>query len=155
MGLAISRAASALGARVVIVGRGVERTQNAAALMRANAAEEVVADICVVTDPSAVEDLMRRHEGVDHVAITISTGGSVTTIPDTPVHTAGEPFDNRFWPTYCLLHAAPRFMSSEGSIILTFGAHGAYRSDSGSTARSTQYSTGSRSPPPSNWHGCG
>ena len=73
MGLAVARAAAALGARVVMVGRDRARTEAAAQLVRAAAQPEVVVELCDVADPQAAERLLRRHAGFDHLAITIST----------------------------------------------------------------------------------
>jgi NAD(P)-dependent dehydrogenase (short-subunit alcohol dehydrogenase family) len=124
MGLAVARAAAAWGARVVMVGRDRARTEAAAQLVRAGAQDEVVVELGDVADPQAAEQLLRRHAGFDHLAITISTGASASTIQATSLQAARAPFDNRFWPTYELLHAAPRHMSSEGSITLTSGSSG-------------------------------
>jgi NAD(P)-dependent dehydrogenase (short-subunit alcohol dehydrogenase family) len=85
----------------------------------------VVAEITDVGDERATRDLVSRHGGFDHLAITISTGASmVTSIDATPVPAARAPFDNRFWPTYGLLHAAPEHMAQDGSITLTSGSSG-------------------------------
>jgi NAD(P)-dependent dehydrogenase (short-subunit alcohol dehydrogenase family) len=124
MGLAVVRAAAAWGARVVIVGRDRPRTHAAAELARADASADVLAEICDVGDEHATEALLRRHAGLDHLVITISTGASVSTIGATPAQAARAPFDNRFWPTYNLLHAAPEFMAEDGSITLTSGSSG-------------------------------
>jgi NAD(P)-dependent dehydrogenase (short-subunit alcohol dehydrogenase family) len=124
MGLAVARAAAAWGARVVIVGRDRRRTEGAAELVRADAHDEVVAEACDVGDEQATDELLHRHAGFDHLVITISTGAYVTTIGATPVQAARAPFDNRFWPTYHLLHAAPTVMAPAGSITLTSGSSG-------------------------------
>jgi NAD(P)-dependent dehydrogenase (short-subunit alcohol dehydrogenase family) len=124
MGLAVVRAAAAAGARVVAIGRDRARTDRAVELARGETAAEVVAEQCDLSDPAAVDALLARHAGFEHLAITISTGGSVTTIDATPTTAAREPFHNRFWPTYGLLHAAPRHMALEGSIVLTSGCSG-------------------------------
>jgi NAD(P)-dependent dehydrogenase (short-subunit alcohol dehydrogenase family) len=124
MGLAVARAASRAGARLVVIGRDRVRAQRAAELALADGAPAAVAERCDVSDAEAVEALLERHAGIDHLAITISTGASVTTIDATPTRAAREPFENRFWPTYGLLHAAPRYMAREGSILLTSGSSG-------------------------------
>jgi NAD(P)-dependent dehydrogenase (short-subunit alcohol dehydrogenase family) len=124
MGLAVARAAGAWGARVVVVGRDRERTEAAAARVRADASDKVLAEVVDVSDQTAAADLLRRHAGLDHLAITISTGGGASTIGATPVEAAQAPFDNRFWPTYGLLHAASEHMAADGSIILTSGSSG-------------------------------
>jgi NAD(P)-dependent dehydrogenase (short-subunit alcohol dehydrogenase family) len=124
MGLAVARAAAAWGARVVMIGRDEARTEAAAQLVRAAAQDEVVVELGDVADSQAAEQLLRRHGGFDHLAITISTGASASSIPATSQQAARAPFDNRFWPTYQLLHAAPRHMSAEGSITLTSGSSG-------------------------------
>ena len=124
MGLAVARAAANWGARVVMIGRDRARTEAAAQLVRATAPAEVVVELCDVADGQAVEQLLRRHSGFDHLAITISTAASAGSIPTTPQEAARAPFDNRFWPTYLLLHTAPRHMSAEGSITLTSGSSG-------------------------------
>jgi NAD(P)-dependent dehydrogenase (short-subunit alcohol dehydrogenase family) len=124
MGLAVARGAAAWGARVVMIGRDRARTEAAAQLVRAAAQDAVVVELCDVADPQAAEQLLRSHAGFDHLAITISTGASASTIPATPQQAARAPFDNRFWPTYQLLHAAPGNMSADGSITLTSGSSG-------------------------------
>ena len=124
MGLAVARAAAAVRARVVIAGRDPTRLADAAELVRMDGASEVIRETCDVSDPEASEGLLARHEGLDHLAITISTGASATSIGETPVARARAPFENRFWPTYGLLHLAPRYMSQEGSITLTSGSSG-------------------------------
>jgi NAD(P)-dependent dehydrogenase (short-subunit alcohol dehydrogenase family) len=125
MGLAVARAAAAWDARVVIVGRDPARAQRAGALVQADAAdEEVVVEVCDVCDERARQELLGRHAGLDHLAITISTGAYVTTIPETLERAARAPFDNRFWPTYGMLHAASRDMAPEGSILMTSGSSG-------------------------------
>jgi NAD(P)-dependent dehydrogenase (short-subunit alcohol dehydrogenase family) len=124
MGLAVARTAAAWGARVVIVGRDRERTESAAELARADGGGEVIAEVADASDERAIDAVLHRHAGFDHLAITISTGASVSSIGATPVVAARAPFDNRFWPTYHLLHAAPRFMAGEGSITLTSGSSG-------------------------------
>jgi NAD(P)-dependent dehydrogenase (short-subunit alcohol dehydrogenase family) len=124
MGLAVARAAAALGARVVIVGRDRSRIEDAARLVRADASDEVIAEVCDAGDERATGELLSRHAGFDHLMITISTGAQATTIGATTPQAARAPFDNRFWPTYTLLHAAPAFMATEGSITLTSGSSG-------------------------------
>jgi NAD(P)-dependent dehydrogenase (short-subunit alcohol dehydrogenase family) len=124
MGLAVARAAAAWGARVVLIGRDEARTEAAAELVRAAAQDEVVVELSDVADGQAVGRLLRRHGGFDHLAITISTAASASSIPATSQQAARAPFDNRFWPTYELLHAAPSHMSAEGSITLTSGSSG-------------------------------
>jgi NADP-dependent 3-hydroxy acid dehydrogenase YdfG len=124
MGLAVVRAAAAAGASVVVIGRDRARSERAAELAMADGAQEAVSEQCDVSDAGAVEALLEGHAGFDHLAITISTGGSVTTIDATPVEAAREPFDNRFWPTYGLLHAASRHMAPAGSIVFTSGSSG-------------------------------
>jgi NAD(P)-dependent dehydrogenase (short-subunit alcohol dehydrogenase family) len=124
MGLAVARAAAAWGARVVVVGRNRERTEAAAEVVRAESDADVVAEIGDVGDERATRDLLSRHGGFDHLAITISTGASASSIDATPTPAARAPFDNRFWPTYGLLHAAPEHMAQDGSITLTSGSSG-------------------------------
>jgi NAD(P)-dependent dehydrogenase (short-subunit alcohol dehydrogenase family) len=124
MGLAVARAAAAWGARVVLIGRDEARTEAAAELVRAAAQDEVVVELSDVADGQAVGRLLRRHGGFDHLAITISTAASASSIAATSQQAARAPFDNRFWPTYELLHAAPSHMSAEGSITLTSGSSG-------------------------------
>jgi NAD(P)-dependent dehydrogenase (short-subunit alcohol dehydrogenase family) len=124
MGLAVARAAAAARARVVIVGRDATRLESAAGLLRDDGAAEVVTEATDVSDERKAEELLGRQRGFDHLVITISTGASTTTIGETEVAAARAPFDNRFWPTYGLLHLAPRFMSEEGSITLTSGSSG-------------------------------
>jgi NAD(P)-dependent dehydrogenase (short-subunit alcohol dehydrogenase family) len=124
MGLAVVRAVAAAGARVVVIGRDPARAERAAQLASADGSPEAVAERCDVSDPAAVDALFERHAGFDHLAITISTGGSVSTIDATPTPAARQPFENRFWPTYGLLHAAPRYIAPEGSIVLTSGSSG-------------------------------
>jgi NAD(P)-dependent dehydrogenase (short-subunit alcohol dehydrogenase family) len=156
MGLAVVRAAAAAGARLVVIGRHGARSEHAAELATADGAAEAVSEQCDVSDADAVEALLERHAGFDHLAITISTGGSVTTIDATPVQAAREPFDNRFWPTYGLLHAASRHMAPNGSIVFTSGSSGRRpQVGLGSTAPFTPRSTCSRSPRRSSWHRCG
>jgi NAD(P)-dependent dehydrogenase (short-subunit alcohol dehydrogenase family) len=124
MGLAVARAAAAAGARVVVIGRDRPRTERAAQLVRRESDSEVTAEQVDVSDGAAVEALLERHAGIDHLAITISTGASVTTIAETPPEAARQPFENRFWPTYRLLHAAPKHMDCDGSIVFTSGSSG-------------------------------
>jgi NAD(P)-dependent dehydrogenase (short-subunit alcohol dehydrogenase family) len=124
MGLAVVRAVAAAGASVVVIGRDHAHSERAAELAMADGAPEAVCEQCDVSDAGAVEALLERHAGFDHLAITISTRGSVTTIDATPVEAAREPFDNRFWPTYGLLHAASRHMAPAGSIVFTSGSSG-------------------------------
>jgi NAD(P)-dependent dehydrogenase (short-subunit alcohol dehydrogenase family) len=124
MGLAVSRAAAAHGARVIIVGRDRARTEAAAELVRADAHDGVVADVADVSDERAATELLGRHAGLDHLVITISTGAAASTIPATPETAARAPFDNRFWPTYRLLHLSPRFVATKGSVTVTCGSSG-------------------------------
>jgi NAD(P)-dependent dehydrogenase (short-subunit alcohol dehydrogenase family) len=124
MGLAVARAAAAWGARVVMIGRDQARTEAAAQLVRVAAQDEVLVELCDIADSQGVERLLRRHGGFDHLAITISTAASASSIPATSEGAARAPFDNRFWPTYQLLHAAPSHMAAEGSITLTSGSSG-------------------------------
>lgn len=126
MGLAVARAAAAAGARVIIVGRDPERTERAAELTRADADTdaEVIAASCDVGEPKLLAELLATHQGFDHLVITVSTAARATTVKATGPEAARAPFDNRFWPTYSLLHAAPRFMSPDGSILVTSGSSG-------------------------------
>jgi NAD(P)-dependent dehydrogenase (short-subunit alcohol dehydrogenase family) len=124
MGLAVARTAGAWGARVVLVGRDRSRTESAADLVRTEGSAPVLAEVCDVGDADAVRRLFGRHQGFGHLAITISTGASVTTIGATSPEDARAPFENRLWPTYGLLHAAPEFMDPDGSITVTSGSSG-------------------------------
>lgn len=124
LGLAVARAAAAAGARVVIVGRNSERIERAAELTRTHADAEVIAATCDVGNPERLVELLAAHEGFDHLVTTISTAAWATTVLATSPEAARAPFDNRFWPTYSLLHAAPRFMSPDGSILVTSGSSG-------------------------------
>lgn len=124
MGLAVARAAAALGARIVIVGRDPIRTEAAARLVEADAGDEVVAEFADMSDEGATTELLSRHAGLQHLVVTISTGAVASTIGATSTAAARAPFDNRFWPTYRLLHLAPRFMATSGSVIITSGSSG-------------------------------
>ncbi|GAB3434933.1 SDR family oxidoreductase [Flindersiella endophytica] len=124
MGLAVARTAAAWGARVVIVGRDQSRTEDAARMVRAGATDEVVVEVCDISDERASGELLQRHTGLDHLVVTISTGAAVGSIASTPARAARVPFDNRFWPTYGILNMAAPVMSTTGSITLTSGSSG-------------------------------
>lgn len=129
IGRAIAERASARGARLVLVGRGRERLEAAAAALP-GPAEAIVAD---VTDEDQVAALFERLGTFDHLLSTAnrSAGGRVT---DLAVADVSEAFGAKLLaPLLLAKHGSPR-IAADGSITF-FSGYVAWRPAPGGTVQ--------------------
>jgi NAD(P)-dependent dehydrogenase (short-subunit alcohol dehydrogenase family) len=121
MGLAVAKAATAEGARVVIAGRNAERLSRAAK----EVGTPVETRVLDATNEPDVKAFFETLGGLDHLAVTAhqsSAGlGAMRVFPDVETEAARLFMDGKFWSQFIAArHAVPR-LSPHGSITLFSG----------------------------------
>ena len=115
IGLAVAKAARALGARVLAVSRTKEKLE--AAQDAVSGLEILVADI---NDSASVEQVFSGLPAVDHVYVAAGStkiGGPL----DHPLDDFRHKFDERLWGSLDVVRAAHRLMRPGGSFTFTGG----------------------------------
>jgi NAD(P)-dependent dehydrogenase (short-subunit alcohol dehydrogenase family) len=127
IGYEVSRQASALGARLIVVGRDQAKL-GAAAEHLGGAVRTVVLD---AHDESALEDFFSSLEVVDHVVSMVGdsmAGGFLTTPPETMRHV----LHSKFWTNWMIGRLAAPRLRDGGSLTFTAGT-GARPQDASAT----------------------
>ena len=116
IGFAIAAAALQQGSEITIVGRSVEKLEQAKAMLR----EDVVTEAVDINDEAAVKTFFSAVEPIDHLIITAATirGGAFSSLP---VETAKHIFTNKFWGSYIAAKYALPHLTKTASILFVSG----------------------------------
>jgi NAD(P)-dependent dehydrogenase (short-subunit alcohol dehydrogenase family) len=116
IGLATAHEVVALGGRVALVGRSLDRLKRACQEL-GEAASAIQLD---VTDEHAVEEAFRKIDRIDHL-VTAAAGGLRGRLAELNTALARGLFESKFWGQhYCVRYATPR-MAHDGSMVLVSG----------------------------------
>lgn len=119
MGLEIARLCAQLEAKVTISSRSKEKLDSAIASLP----DGVTANAADAANIQEIAGLLSNLAPLDHIAVTVSSGTSASSIPDTSPNIAQAAFI-RFWISYNILHLSRNYVSSSGSITLISGSSG-------------------------------
>lgn len=119
MGLEIARLSAKVGAEVIISSRSESKLKAAISLLP----EGVTAYAANAAIAQETAQLLQNLAPLDHIVVTASSGGTVSSIPDTPPEMAQAGF-SRFWMSYHVLYFARNVMHPSGSITLLSGSSG-------------------------------
>ena len=117
MGLATAQRAAQRGHTVIIAGRNQAKLDEALSRL----GEGATAYQVDLQEESEVTAMLEELSPLDHVVVTVSSPGTASSIPDTRVEDAKEPFE-RFWMSYRVLHLANAYLSRTGSVTLISGS---------------------------------
>jgi NAD(P)-dependent dehydrogenase (short-subunit alcohol dehydrogenase family) len=120
IGLAVAKAASAAGARVLIGSRNEAKLAAARTALGGNAAVETA--VVDARDEASAKAYFDRLTEIDHLAVLV--GGPVAPLPlvATPVKEFNERFHRKFWAQWIVAkYGAPKIKAG-GSLTLTSGA---------------------------------
>lgn len=119
MGLEVARLCADLGAKVIISSRSKHKLDKAISSLP----ERVTAYAADAANAKEIAQLLHDLAPLDHIVVTVSSGTSASSIPDTSPDVAQAAFV-RFWISYNILHFARNIMSASGSITLLSGSSG-------------------------------
>lgn len=124
MGLAIARAASAAGARVIIAARDQAKLERAVAA----AGGHVTPRRLDVTDESAVADFFESLAPIDHLVTTAHASSAVTgaidTLSNMSISAARAFMDTKFWGAFTVAKYGQHKLMPRGSMTFLSGAAG-------------------------------
>jgi NAD(P)-dependent dehydrogenase (short-subunit alcohol dehydrogenase family) len=120
IGLAVARAASRDGARVVVASHDPKRVEAAVAQLGADARGHAVD----LRSPTAVKQLFEQLGALDHLVFTAGEELLISPIADLDLATARRFFELRYWGALAAIQAALPHLARDGSVVLTSGAAG-------------------------------
>jgi NAD(P)-dependent dehydrogenase (short-subunit alcohol dehydrogenase family) len=120
IGLATAQAVTAVGGRVAITGRSREKLDRALETLN----DDVSAHPFDGRDSKAMEQFFNHVGRLDHLVLTMNTGGGMAPLTELDDGSFRVVFDNKFWPYVDAIRLAMTHLNADGSVVMVTGAAG-------------------------------
>ena len=118
IGLATAQAVAAAGGRVAVTGRSRDKLERAKSAIDG----EVSIHPFDGRDRGAMSAFFREVGTLDHLVLTMNTGGGMAPLTELDDERFRAVFDNKFWPYVDAVRQAMTCLSEAGSVVMVTGA---------------------------------